>query len=56
MTSQQELAKELSTIAEAAESADDLMSIIVGRLQERLGHFDWVGFYMIEQRPSTLTR
>ena len=49
MTSQQELAKELSTIAEAAESADDLMSIIVGRLQERLGHFDWVGFYMIEK-------
>ena len=25
------------------------MSIIVGRLQERLGHFDWVGFYMIEK-------
>ena len=49
MTAQQELAKELSTIAEAAESADDLMSIIVGRLQERLGHFDWVGFYMIEK-------
>jgi GAF domain-containing protein len=53
MTSQQELAKELSTIAEAAESADDLMSIIVGRLQERLRHFDWVGFYMIEKgRPG----
>ena len=49
MTSQQELAKALTTIAEAAESADDLMSIIVGRLQERLGHFDWVGFYMIEK-------
>jgi L-methionine (R)-S-oxide reductase len=27
------------------------MSIIVGRLQERLPHFNWVGFYMIE-RPS----
>ena len=53
MTSQQELAKELSAIAEAAESADDLMSIIVGRLQERLRHFDWVGFYMIEKgRPG----
>jgi L-methionine (R)-S-oxide reductase len=25
------------------------MSIIVGRLQERLPHFDWVGFYMIEE-------
>ncbi|HZP24251.1 MAG TPA: GAF domain-containing protein [Terriglobales bacterium] len=49
MTSQQELAKELTTVAEAAESVEDLMSIIVGRLQERLSHYDWVGFYMIEK-------
>ena len=48
-TSQQKIAEELTTVAEAAPSAEDLMSIIVGRLQERLGHFDWVGFYMIEQ-------
>jgi GAF domain-containing protein len=48
-TSQQKLAEELTTLAEAAPSAEDLMSIIVGRLQERLGHFDWVGFYMIEE-------
>ena len=48
-TSQQKLAEELTTLAEAAPSAEDLMSIIVGRLQERLGHFDWVGFYMIEK-------
>jgi len=49
VTPQQELAKELSTLAEAAQSAEDLMSVIVGRLQERLGHYDWVGFYMIEK-------
>jgi len=48
-TLQQELAKELDAIAAAADSADDLMSIIVGRLQERLAHFNWVGFYMIEK-------
>jgi L-methionine (R)-S-oxide reductase len=48
-TLQQELAKELTTLAGAAESADDLMSIIVGRLKERLPHYDWVGFYMIEK-------
>lgn len=48
-TNQQKLAEELTTLAEAAPSAEDLMSIIVGRLQERLGHFDWVGFYMIEK-------
>jgi len=49
VTPQQELAKELSTLAEAAQSPEDLMSVIVGRLQERLGHYDWVGFYMIEK-------
>lgn len=48
-TTQQQLAKELDTLASAAESVDDLMSVIVGRLQERLPHFDWVGFYMIEK-------
>jgi len=53
VTSQQELAKELTTLAEAAVSVDELMSIIAGRLQERLGHYDWVGFYMIERgRPG----
>jgi GAF domain-containing protein len=49
VTSQQELAKELTTLADAAPSVEDLMSTIVGRLQERLGHYDWVGFYMIEK-------
>lgn len=48
-TSEQKLAEELTTLAAAAPSVEDLMSIIVGRLQERLGHFDWVGFYMIER-------
>jgi GAF domain-containing protein len=49
-TAQQELAREIDTLAEAADSVDDLMSMIVGRLQERLSHFHWVGFYMIEKR------
>ena len=49
MTPQQELAKELTTLSESAATVEDLMSIIVGRLQERLGHYDWVGFYMIEE-------
>ena len=52
-TNYQQLAEELTTLADAAESVEDLMSIIVGRLQERLPHFDWVGFYMIEKgRPG----
>lgn len=36
-------------MANAADSVENLMSIVVGRLQERLRHFDWVGFYMIEK-------
>jgi len=48
-TQQQELAQEIDTLADAADAVDDLMSIIVGRLQERLSHFHWVGFYMIEK-------
>lgn len=48
-TIQQDLAKELTVLANAAASAEDLMSVMVGRLKERLPHFDWVGFYMIEK-------
>ncbi len=46
---QQQLANELTALAGAADKVDDLMSLIVGRLKERLRHFDWVGFYMIEK-------
>ena len=48
-TNYQQLAEELTTLADAAASVEDLMSVVVGRLQERLPHFDWVGFYMIEK-------
>jgi len=46
---QQDLAREIDKLAEAADSVDYLMSLIVGRLQEHLRHFNWVGFYMIEK-------
>ena len=42
------IAEELSVVAEDVESSEDLMSSIVERLHERLPHFNWVGFYMIE--------
>jgi GAF domain-containing protein len=48
-TSQQQLAQELTTLAGAAATVEDLMSVMVGRLRERMPHFDWVGFYMIEK-------
>lgn len=44
----EDLVRELDQLAAAAASAEDLMTLIVGRLQERLPHYDWVGFYMIE--------
>jgi GAF domain-containing protein len=46
---QQDLAREIDTLAEAADSVEYLMSMIVGLLQERLSHFHWAGFYMIEK-------
>src|SRR5215831_14044731 len=49
----QALKEDLNAVAEAAESVEDLMSVIVGRLQERVGHFHWVGFYMVDSgRPG----
>lgn len=48
-THQQELAREIEALAESANSVEYLMSIIVGRLQERLSYFHWVGFYMVEK-------
>jgi len=48
-TEQQDLAKELNALADSAGDAEELMSIIVGRLQERLAYFNWVGFYMLEK-------
>jgi len=48
-TEQQQLAKELTALAESAAGVEELMSVIVGRLQERLERYNWVGFYMIEK-------
>jgi L-methionine (R)-S-oxide reductase len=45
----QALASEVSQLAMTASSADELMSLIVSRLKERLPGYDWVGFYMIER-------
>jgi L-methionine (R)-S-oxide reductase len=48
-TSYAEITEELNALADTAESVEDLMSLIVERLNERLPHFNWVGFYMIEK-------
>jgi L-methionine (R)-S-oxide reductase len=48
-TNYAKLDEELNTLADAAGSVEDLMSVIVERLHEWLPHFNWVGFYMIEK-------
>lgn len=50
-TSKQNLTRELERLAERAPSAEQLMTSIVRLLAERLPHYNWVGFYMLE--PGT---
>jgi len=55
----EDLARELDQLAAAAPSSQDLMTLIVGRLKERVPHYDWVGFYLVETgklpgEPDTL--
>src|SRR5664279_4119933 len=45
----QTLADELTHLANAADSPEHLMTIIVERLQELLQHYNWVGFYMLDE-------
>jgi GAF domain-containing protein len=45
----EQLAADLKTMAQAAPSVEDLMTDIVGRLQQYPPHYNWVGFYMIEK-------
>lgn len=49
MPSVQEITLDLDRVAEDAPSVEELMSVIVGRLQQYLPKYDWVGFYMIEK-------
>jgi GAF domain-containing protein len=44
-----QIATELKAMAQAAPSVQDLMTDIVGRLQQYLLHYNWVGFYMVEK-------
>jgi L-methionine (R)-S-oxide reductase len=48
-TNYQSLADELTDLASAAESAEQLMAMIVERLQELVKHYNWVGFYLVDR-------
>ena len=45
----QPLTDELTNLADSANSAEHLMTMIVERLQDVLKHYNWVGFYMLEE-------
>lgn len=45
----QSLTDELTNLAASAANADHLMTMIVERLQERLKHYNWVGFYLLDE-------
>jgi iron complex transport system substrate-binding protein len=47
-----ELSTELSRIASHATSVEQLMTTIAGRLREALPHYNWVGFYMLDNKTS----
>jgi len=44
----QTLTDELTNLVASAENAEHLMAIIVERLQELLKHYNWVGFYLLD--------
>ncbi|HEY4932655.1 MAG TPA: GAF domain-containing protein [Terriglobales bacterium] len=45
----QTLADELTNLANSADNAEHLMTMIVERLQELVLHYNWVGFYMLDE-------
>jgi GAF domain-containing protein len=45
----QTLADELSDLSGGADSSEQLMTMIVERLQDVVKHYNWVGFYMLDE-------
>ena len=45
----QTLADELTSLANSAESSQHLMTMIVERLHDVVKHYNWVGFYMLDE-------
>lgn len=48
-TNYQTLADELTNLANSADSAEHLMTMIVERLQDLVKHYNWIGFYMLDE-------
>lgn len=52
MTKQETLRLQLESAAEKCDSPEALMSLVVNTLKENLAYYNWVGFYMIEEKPG----
>ncbi|MGE5114439.1 MAG: GAF domain-containing protein [Acidobacteriaceae bacterium] len=48
-----QLLADLEAAAQKASSVEALMQTIVERLRDNLPAYNWVGFYMIEEKPGT---
>ena len=48
------LVSELNAIASSAANADALMNSVVNLLHEKLTRYNWVGFYMIDEKDSNM--
>ncbi|HWY42918.1 MAG TPA: GAF domain-containing protein [Candidatus Sulfotelmatobacter sp.] len=48
------LISELNAIASSAANADALMNSVVNLLHEKLTRYNWVGFYMIDEKDSNM--
>lgn len=51
-SSYQTLTDELTTLANSADSAEQLMTMLVERLAELMKHYNWVGFYMLDKHEA----
>lgn len=43
-----EIVREFERTAQSASTPEELMTVVVRRLQQEKPHYNWVGFYMIE--------
>ncbi len=48
-----EVQKEIDRLNQAAGSVEDFMWEIVKLLHDRMLKYNWVGFYMLEEKPVT---
>ncbi len=52
LSNYQTLGEELTNLARSADSAEQLMTMLVERLGELMKHYNWVGFYMLDKQDS----